>query len=215
MASDTLVRQALSAPRERAGTDGRGMSVAEVYAAHFRYVWRCLRALGVQHAALDDATQEVFLVVHRKLAAFDGRFALRTWLYAIALHVARRHRAQAAVHARRFAELETTIHCDPLEQVGAIRRDAADLRLDVERHERLSLAQSALEHLDDDKREVFVLCSVEGMTAPEVSEAAGIPLNTVYSRLRAAREAFAAAVKTLQLEPLQPKPAPLAQRNRP
>jgi len=56
-----------------------------VYEAHFRYVWRCLRSLGVYDAQVDDALQDVFVVAARRLADFDGGAELRTWLYAIAL----------------------------------------------------------------------------------------------------------------------------------
>jgi RNA polymerase sigma-70 factor (ECF subfamily) len=61
-------------------------------------------------------------------------------------------------------------------------------------NERLALAHAALETLSDEHREVFVLARVEEMSAPEIAEVIGIPLNTVYSRLRAARLAFDAAI---------------------
>src|SRR5687768_12204599 len=64
----------------------------EVYAENFPFVWRCLRALGVPQALLDDATQDVFVVVHRQLDAFEGRSSVRTWLYGIARKVAFNHR---------------------------------------------------------------------------------------------------------------------------
>src|SRR5688572_27538713 len=93
MPAGTLDGRALP---ERAATPERSQEtqgIAEVYDAHFRYVWRCLRSLGVRDAVLDDALQDVFIVVQRKLSQFDGRVELRTWLYAIALRVARRYRA--------------------------------------------------------------------------------------------------------------------------
>src|SRR5258707_547910 len=54
-----------------------------VYTAHVAFVWRSLRRLGVPPALLEDATQNTFLVVHRRLAEFEGRGALRTWLFRI------------------------------------------------------------------------------------------------------------------------------------
>src|SRR5260221_11821801 len=80
------------------GGDGRpapGPGFAEAYGGHFRYVWRCLRSLGVRDAVLDDALQDVFLVVQKKLPEFDGRADLRTWLYAISLRIARRYRQRS------------------------------------------------------------------------------------------------------------------------
>jgi RNA polymerase sigma-70 factor (ECF subfamily) len=195
MTGETLPSRTLAIALRAGGQVHFAPSVAEVYEAHFKYVWRCLRSLGVRDAALDDAVQEVFLVVQRKLAAFDGAAELSTWLYAIVIRVARRHRAQAARDAHRFPERDTRGHAP-----APPPSSAADLRCEVEHNERLALAQRALGLLDDAKREVFVLACIEGMSAPEIAELTSVPLNTVYSRLRAARLAFADAVQTLSAE---------------
>jgi RNA polymerase sigma-70 factor (ECF subfamily) len=154
-----------------------------VYEAHFRYVWRCLRSLGVHDAQLDDALQDVFIVVQRKLAGFDGGVELRTWLYAIGLRIARKYRERAR---REPAALEGERESNP-----ALVLHATSERT-VLQSEQLALAHAILETLSDDQREVFVLARVEQMSAPEIASVAGIPLNTVYSRLRAARLAFEA-----------------------
>jgi RNA polymerase sigma-70 factor (ECF subfamily) len=159
-------------------------SLAEVYEANFQYVFRCLRSLGVRSDLLDDALQDVFIVVQDKLAYFDGRCQLRTWLYAIGLRVARRYRARAAREHRQ----------DDVEQLCC----AGDADWSLEQRERWALAQRALAALDDDKREVFVLAHVEQMSAPEIAEIIGLPVNTVYSRLRAARSAFQAQAARLR-----------------
>src|SRR5262245_26337038 len=67
-------------------------TVHDVYQTHFKYVHRHLTRLGVNEELVDDAAQDVFIVVHKKLHLFDGKVALTTWLYAIALRVARRYR---------------------------------------------------------------------------------------------------------------------------
>jgi RNA polymerase sigma-70 factor (ECF subfamily) len=191
MATNMLPRSGL-APAFQGKRPARAvLDVADVYAAHFKYVWRCLRSLGVPDPALDDAVQEVFLVVQRKLAAFDGACDTKTWLYAIVLRISRRCRAEAARDAWRFSP-----H-DSVEDEFSESSAAADLRSDVEKNERLVLAQRALGLLDDAKREVFVFACIEGMSAPEIAELVGVPLNTVYSRLRAARQAFTDAVASL------------------
>lgn len=187
MAAEPLERcepppgQAASAPRSPV------FDIAEVYEANFRYVWRCLRSLGVHEAQLDDAMQDVFIVVQRRLGEFDGGVAIGTWLYAIALRVARKYRERA----RR----------EPLPSEGALESGESSPSADGEaalvHNERLELARAALAMLDDDKREVFVLAQIEQMSAPEVAELLGIPVNTVYSRLRAARQAFSEAVERL------------------
>ena len=71
---------------------------ADVYAAHFDLVWRSLRHLGVPERLLDDAVQDVWLIVHRKLDEFDGRSTASTWLFGICINVARsRRRAREVV----------------------------------------------------------------------------------------------------------------------
>jgi RNA polymerase sigma-70 factor (ECF subfamily) len=149
-------------------------SVAEVYEAHARYVYRCLRGLGVREAHMEDAVQDVFVIVHAKLAAFDGGAKLGTWLYAIVINVARRYRLRQGREARTTPEL-----ADP--------RSAEETFLS---RERLRLAHAALSGMADEKREVFVLAEIEQMSAAEIAEATATPLNTVYSRLRAARAEF-------------------------
>jgi len=171
--------------------------IAEIYATHFKYVWRCLRALGLGDAMLDDALQDVFLVVQKKLAQFDGKGQLKTWLYAIALRVARRYRAAVAEEARRHSADPGALGTDDAEGTRELTASVNTERA-IEHGERLELARRALERLDDAKREVFVLSHVEQMSAPEIAETIGIPLNTVYSRLRAARFEFSAHVARLE-----------------
>jgi RNA polymerase sigma-70 factor, ECF subfamily len=72
-------------------------------------------------------------------------------------------------------------------------------RGDAWRSGRLEIAKQALEALDESKREVFVLSEIEQLSAPEISAITGVPLNTVYSRLRVAKQTFAAALHRVQL----------------
>jgi len=163
--------------------------LAGVYETHFRYVWRCLRSLGVRDALLDDALQDVFLVVQRRLAEFDGSADLRTWLYAIALRIARKYRERAR---REPASLEAAREQTP--ELPLAPETSVETAL---ARERLAVARRALAALDDEKREVFVLARIEEMSAPEIATVVGIPINTVYSRLRSARLAFEAEITRL------------------
>ena len=153
-------------------------SFEAVYDAYFPYIWRSVLRLGVPLAQADDVVQEVFVVVHRKLGSFEGRSSIKTWLYGIALRVARAHR----VRAPRALEPEE------LRAPDASRPDER-----AENAEAARIVRTLLDQLDDDQREVFVLAELEQLTAPEIAEALGVKLNTVYSRLRLAREAFAEA----------------------
>jgi RNA polymerase sigma-70 factor (ECF subfamily) len=190
MAAGTLGSRALSKGAPEPAPAAAGPDFAAVYEAHFRYVWRCLRSLGVRDSALDDAMQDVFLVVQRRLVEFDGRVELRTWLYAIALRVARKHWTRAQKDRART---------EPSDTLSESALPVTDGEHVAERNERLSLARQALAALDDDKRVVFVLARIEQMSAPEIADVLSIPLNTVYSRLRVARETFEAEVRRLQL----------------
>jgi RNA polymerase sigma-70 factor, ECF subfamily len=193
--SRTMTSRGLEPPDDNA-PPYPSAALGSIYDANFRYVWRCLKSLGVADSQLDDAAQEVFMVVGKKLSAFDGASNIRTWLYAIALRVARRARQETAQNARRFLSPEPDNEHDPdFSRQNPLLE--ADMRLDVEKQARLDLARRALGKLDEPKREVFVLICVEGLSAPEVVSILGVPLNTVYSRLRAARQAFLVAARDL------------------
>jgi RNA polymerase sigma-70 factor (ECF subfamily) len=147
----------------------------DVYTANVAFVWRVLRGMGVTDALVDDAAQDVFVVVHRRLPEFDGRFAVKTWLFEIAYRVAcdyRRKSKRAASHA-------------PL---GEDLRDRAPSPADsAAGNESLHLLEELLDGMDNEKRAVLVLSGIEGMTAPEIAAMTATPLNTVYTRLRRAR----------------------------
>lgn len=195
----SLISEELASPLdETSGTRAR-LDLSLVYADQFKFVWRCLKGLGVPDRHLDDAVQEVFMVVGAKLQSFDGSHAITTWLYAIALRIARRsHRTQARERARFLST----------DEIGGEEPGTKDTHepSELERKERLSLAQRALAELDEHKREAFVLSAIEGLSAPEMVAILGLPLNTVYSRIRAARQAFVARVRELERAPTPQDP---------
>jgi RNA polymerase sigma-70 factor (ECF subfamily) len=171
---------------ELAATHRAAVSTLDaIYEAHFRFVWRTLRRMGVATALLDDATQDVFIVAHRQLASFEGRSSLKTWLCAIALRVAHDYRRSAK---RRgwlvpFRETNTpSTRPTPLEHVQQV--------------EAAGLLNRFLDSLDESKRVVFILSELEEMTAPEISRAVGASVNTIYARLRTARRLFVEAVRS-------------------
>lgn len=148
---------------------------AEVYAQHHAAVWRCLRALGVPADQVDDAVQDVFLVVHRRLPQFDHAAPVRSWILGIARNVAlklheRRHRPPP-----RLALVQPE---PPAPEELVARRDAA------------AVVERFLDALDPEQRAVFVLAQLEGLDVPEIARTLGINLNTAYSRLRLARGRF-------------------------
>jgi RNA polymerase sigma-70 factor (ECF subfamily) len=161
------------------------LDFAAVYDLNAAFVWRSLRLLGVPADSLDDAVQEVFLVVHRRLDEFEGRSSVRTWLYAIARRVAHNLRRGAG---RRGAP--AAVPLDLPDVAGGSPRELA------EKAEAGRVLLDLVSNLGEDQREVFLLVEVEEMSVPEAAEALGINVNTCYSRLRAARARFDRAVAT-------------------
>ena len=162
-----------------------------IYRAHVDFVWRSLHRLGVRDAALDDATQEVFLVVHRRFAEFRPGSSIKAWLFAIA--------QRAASDQRRWVRRKGNLlplHDDmpasansPLD--SAITRQATDRVLEF------------LDQLDEPRRVAFILSDLEQMTAPEIGAALGVNTNTLYYRVASARKAFAAFVANRSIEAME------------
>jgi RNA polymerase sigma-70 factor, ECF subfamily len=174
--------------------DAAGIVAAEealtfdaVYRTYARFVWRCVCRLGVTDATAEDVVQDVFMVVHRRLAEFEERTSLRAWLSAIVVHVVRTHRRTLR---RKF----------PNERSGAVLLDADKIvdgraktpQEQAERDESLRLLYEILGEMQDDRREIFVLSELAELTAPEIAEALELNLNTVYFRIRTARREFEA-----------------------
>lgn len=154
--------------------------LAAAFRDHHDFVWRSLAHLGVRSDAIDDAVQDVFVIVHRRGHAYDGRVPLRHWLYGITRNVALKHRERSA-RAQARARHDLAGHAPPtVDPLG--QRDE------------IATVERFLAELDPDQRSVFVLAELEGHTAPEIAEMLGVKLNTVYSRLRLARVRFERAL---------------------
>jgi RNA polymerase sigma-70 factor, ECF subfamily len=169
--------------------DERARSFRALYEAHVDFVWRNLRRLGVSESDADDSTQEVFVIAHRRYDEFADRgHGPRAWLFQIVLRVAsgvrRHHRRHPEVPDGGVAVDRETI--DPPQADAFARREA------------LSKLDAALATIDMARRAVLVLHEIEEMTAPEIAEILGIPLNTVYSRLRIARVELEQALAPLE-----------------
>lgn len=164
-------------------------SFRQVYDEHFRFVWRSLRRLGVREADVADATQEVFVIVHRKLDEFEGRSKMTTWLFGICMRVARDHRNSRAV--RREVVTDGGVMADRPDE-------AADAVTELDRRRRRALLEKILDELPEEQRTVFVLFELEGLPGYEVAELLDVPTGTVHSRLRLARETFRRSLARVQ-----------------
>jgi len=155
--------------------------LADVYREHIDFVIRTTRHLGVPESSVEDVVHDIFLVVHRRLEDYDGRSTMRSWLYGIARRVVLHHkRGFSRARAREAQAPVPPPQLDAEETVA--RRQAAET------------VRNCLGMLDPEQRMVFVLADIEGMSAPEIAQALGVKLNTVYSRLRLGRKKFERAL---------------------
>ena len=148
----------------------------------------CLRMLADREDALDVA-QEVFLSAYRNLAGFRGEASLSTWLLRIAANRSlNRIRQRATRAAREVMSIEPQEDGEVPFQPPGREEDRPDRM--VESRETRRILEAAIADLDEDSRMLVLLSDVEGLSYEELSEAVGIPLGTVKSRLHRARMAL-------------------------
>lgn len=157
------------------------LSVLEVHAEQADFVWRSLQRFGVRPADLDDAFQDVFLVVHRRIHTFDGSSALTTWLFGICRRVAAARRRRAWFRR----EVPTADWAESSDEPKDVLPDEA-----VATRQARVMLERLLERMDLDKRAVFVMFELDELSSEEIAAILGIPVGTVWSRLSAARKQF-------------------------
>lgn len=162
---------------------GNSLDVATVFREHGPFVHRVLRRLGVHPADVDDAFQEVFVVLHRRVGDFQPECPVRPWVYGICVRVASQQRRRRST-AREVAPEQASEPIDPRTPFDSISAKQAGEVMSV-----------ILDQIDDDKRAVYVLHELEELSMSEVAESLDCPVPTAYSRLRAARVAVGDAVR--------------------
>jgi RNA polymerase sigma-70 factor (ECF subfamily) len=166
---------------ERDDREDRGALFSNIYRREARYVSRIIRQLGVPRHEIEDAVQEVFVVLHRRLDDIEDRAGVRAWLHTASVRVCQNRRRAYARRSRYWGEsfgskiddMHDPSGRSPDEQAGS--NETADTIL------------SAVERLSHKKREVFMLAAIERFTLLEIAERVHISPNTAASRLRAAR----------------------------
>jgi RNA polymerase sigma-70 factor, ECF subfamily len=152
--------------------------VATVYDAYAPFMWRSLQRMGVPDGDLEDAMQEVFIVVHRKLDSYqEDKAKLSTWLFGIGVNIARRHRAKVR---------NWHVGLDP----DLTRSEAPSQEAELQRKQESSLLQALLGRMRPEHSATFVMFELEGLSCTEIADLTGVPVGTVYSRLHKAREQF-------------------------
>lgn len=154
---------------------------------HYPFIWRCLRRLGVAEQGVDDAAQQVFVRASEKMASIAPE-AERSFLFQTAVRVAMSVR-------RTFAQRREAMIGEDLDALA----DPAPLPdATVEERQRRRYLDQILDTLTMELRTVFVLYEIEGLDSPEIAAMLQIPVGTVASRLRRAREAFHRSAERLR-----------------
>jgi RNA polymerase sigma-70 factor, ECF subfamily len=186
--TDPTVCQKLSSEPPIEATDtptSPGVELACIYEEEADFVWHRLRRLGVAERDLEDKVHDVFVIVHRQLASYDRSRPLRPWLAGISVRVAMRYHRGANQGRMVLMEVERTD-----EHGGPDRR--------LEERQAQGMVLAALGELPLEQRTVLVLKELDGFAMPEIAEMLDVPLNTLYSRLRLARQKFSSAVAGLR-----------------
>jgi RNA polymerase sigma-70 factor (ECF subfamily) len=184
--NDTMVPRQQSNPASAPlGSGSLPLVLEEVYRDHFDFVYRCAARMGGPGFDAEDAAQEVFLVVARRLDTFDGTSRVSTWLYGITLNVVRAQRRRIAF--RRLWERSDAERAR-LEAPVLVSVDRAELR---EAHR---ITYEILDKMSAKKREVFILAELEDLSCEEIAAIVGTKTETVWSRLHYARNEFSSRV---------------------
>jgi RNA polymerase sigma-70 factor (ECF subfamily) len=152
--------------------------VRAIVHAHYTFLWRSLRRLGVPEASVEDAAQKTLCVIAQRIDDIAPGME-KTFLFGVALHV-----AQATRREQKWREVNDD---QLLAELPATGPDP-DQELDDRRAR--ALLDALLESIPLDLRTVFILYELEEMTMAEIALALDIPSGTVASRLRRARDAF-------------------------
>jgi RNA polymerase sigma-70 factor (ECF subfamily) len=142
-----------------------------LYRTHLPRVHSLVRRMTAGRDA-DELTQDVFVRVWQKLGTFRGEASFTTWLHRLTVNVViERFRTDQARRAR-------LADGDAIFETMAAPRATRDLGMDFE---------SALEHLPDGAREIFVLHDVEGYKHHEIATLLEISAGTSKAQLHRAR----------------------------
>ncbi len=158
----------------------------------------CYRMLGVYDEA-DDSAQEVFLKVYLSLGNFRGEASFSTWLYRIAVNACKNKLVTAEYrHRKRALRLDDPLSTEDGEVRMEIKDESTSPAHELERKEKDSLIQGAIEALPEDQRQMVVLRDIEGLSYEEIVRVSGFTMGTVKSKLSRARAALSEKLRRLR-----------------
>lgn len=154
------------------------MELTDAYRAELRGLYAFLVRLGAPRSDLEDLVHDVFVVAMKRWPAFDQRRPIKPWLWGIAWRV--------------FTDASLRMRPVLVDELPDLEADGDG---SMERRDAHRQVQKALGCLDGVKRAAFVMHHLRELSVVEISEAMDVPVQTTYSRLRAARLEFAEALR--------------------
>ncbi|NLC56774.1 MAG: sigma-70 family RNA polymerase sigma factor [Armatimonadetes bacterium] len=179
-ASDALLVQRAQA--------GDAESFRVLFERHHRRIYNAVYPIVRTAADAEDVTQDAFVRAYRALGSLREGQAFLSWLYRIALNLARNH-----VRDRR-ASLWESLDEQVVWGEETLERQIADPgpgpAQAAEEHEVQAVVRAAIEELSPAHREVVVLHHLQGVPVEEIARVVGCSVGTVKSRLARARDAL-------------------------
>lgn len=149
-----------------------------MYTQWVESVRRWVQILGAAPADRDDLVQDVFLVVHRRLASFDG-INVRGWLYQITKRRVRDYHLSVWIaRVLRVRDVSTVI------DITTLQGPDHDLQQRDEQH----LVERLLAALSDEQRAAFVMFELDARSGAEIAAIQGASVATVWVRIHRARQ---------------------------
>ena len=154
-------------------------TIEGIFRAELGFIVGALLHFGIARIDVEDAAHEVIRAVLRSLPTFDPSRDLRSWLFGVAFNVASNHLRRADRHRARFID-------DPADVT------IPDLTATIEdrmiQDETFRTVREVLGGIALDRRAVIIARVVHGMSELETAEALSIPIGTVKTRLRMAKQ---------------------------
>jgi len=158
---------------------GDEASFEEIYRAYSRFVYNVALRMVREPQAAEEVTQDVFLVMFRKLKTFQYKSSLKTWIYRITINM-------SINHAKRSHNKNREIYA--YDDARYVSSEGNQIFQDVDKEYHENVIRKLLDLLNPDQRACIVLRNIEGLSYEEIARSLHININTVRSRLKRARE---------------------------
>lgn len=189
--ASTAYREGRSTPALGSGAEA-APTFAAIYAEHAQTVARWAARLGGPSADVEDITQEVFVVVNRRLRDFRGESRLSTWLFGITAKVTANERRRRKLRHWWFHLAPNAGEGAPVTGDGPVEQ--------IERRERRALFYRALDRLNERQRRALVLFELEEMSIDDVAAHMGLRPGNVRVLLHRARATFLKSMVACELD---------------